>query len=159
MSGSFVLRSGVGTQMLIVSSSVTTAKSVVASSLPASVSVLTSAVVTSGMYERPSLMVLIFRTSRSIPVAWNPALASSTASGNPTYPRPTTPVRARRVVSFSRSAAASADMRNLTPGEIPDENKYGTSGCSVRIADRPAKDLANQSRLMEHSLILLSSVL
>ena len=44
MSGSFVLRSGVGTQMLIVSSSRTTAKSVVASSLPASRSALTSAV-------------------------------------------------------------------------------------------------------------------
>ena len=35
MSGSFVLRSGVGTQMLMVSRSLTTAKSVVASSLPA----------------------------------------------------------------------------------------------------------------------------
>ena len=35
MSGSLVLRSGVGTQMLIVSSSATMAKSVVASSLPA----------------------------------------------------------------------------------------------------------------------------
>ena len=54
MSGSFVLRSGVGTQMLMVSSSFTTAKSVVASSLPLSRSALTSAVETSGMYERPS---------------------------------------------------------------------------------------------------------
>ena len=34
MSGSLVLRSGVGTQMLMVSSSVTAAKSVVARSLP-----------------------------------------------------------------------------------------------------------------------------
>ena len=50
MSGSFVLRSGVGTQMLIVSRSLTTAKSVVASSLPALVEErLTSAVATSGM--------------------------------------------------------------------------------------------------------------
>ena len=49
MSGSFVLRSGVGTQMLMVSSSLTMAKSVVASSLPALVSAMTSAVATSGM--------------------------------------------------------------------------------------------------------------
>ena len=40
MSGSFVLRSGVGTQMLMVSSSLTTEKSVVASSLPLPVSAL-----------------------------------------------------------------------------------------------------------------------
>ena len=38
MSGSLVLRSGVGTQMLMVSSSSTTEKSVVARSLPASTS-------------------------------------------------------------------------------------------------------------------------
>ena len=42
MSGSFVLRSGVGTQMLIVSSSPTTEKSVVAESVPASCSAATS---------------------------------------------------------------------------------------------------------------------
>ncbi len=49
MSGSLVLRSGVGTQMLMVSSSLTTAKSVVASSRPACFSAVTSAVETSGM--------------------------------------------------------------------------------------------------------------
>jgi hypothetical protein len=49
MSGSFVLRSGVGTQMLIVSSSATIEKSVVASSLPSRVSAWTSVVGTSGM--------------------------------------------------------------------------------------------------------------
>jgi hypothetical protein len=49
MSGSFVLRSGVGTQMLTVSSSLTTAKSVVARSVPAFFSARTAAVETSGM--------------------------------------------------------------------------------------------------------------
>ena len=53
MSGSFVLRSGVGTQMLIVSSVLTTEKSVVASNFPARVSVSTSCVETSGMYDWP----------------------------------------------------------------------------------------------------------
>ena len=60
MSGSFVFRRGVGTQMLMVSSSFTTAKSVVASSLPLSRRVLTSAVETSGMYERPSSIACDF---------------------------------------------------------------------------------------------------
>ena len=58
-------------------------------------------------------MALIFRWSRSMPVVWKPALASSTASGRPTYPRPTTPVRARRVSIFSSSDAASADISIL----------------------------------------------
>ncbi len=49
MSGSFVLRSGVGTQMLIVSSSRTIEKSVVASSLFAWRRLRTSALETSGM--------------------------------------------------------------------------------------------------------------
>src|SRR4051794_35332535 len=49
MSGSLVLRSGVGTQMLIVSSSRTMAKSVVASSRPFDRSAWTSAVATSGI--------------------------------------------------------------------------------------------------------------
>ena len=84
MSGSFVLRSGVGTQMLMVSRSFTTAKSVVASSVPQSLRVLTSADGTSGMYDRRSSMACTFRTSTSMPVVWNPALASSTASGSPT---------------------------------------------------------------------------
>ena len=96
MSGSFVLRNGVGTQMLIVSSSFTIEKSVVASSLPAFRKATTSAVATSGMYERPCSMASIFRASRSMPVVSNPAFASSTARGRPTYPRPTTPVLARR---------------------------------------------------------------
>ena len=52
MSGSFVLRSGVGTQMLIVSSSATHEKSVVARSWPSATSRATSSVATSGMYER-----------------------------------------------------------------------------------------------------------
>ncbi len=44
MSGSLVLRSGVGTQMLMVSSSATAAKSVVARILPASTSGFSTAV-------------------------------------------------------------------------------------------------------------------
>jgi hypothetical protein len=69
MSGSFVLRSGVGTQMLIVSSAATTEKSVVASRRPASRNACRVAVGTSGMYERPSVSVSTFRASRLTPVA------------------------------------------------------------------------------------------
>ena len=49
MSGSFVLFNGVGTQMLIVSSSRTTAKSVVACRRPVLLRHATSSVETSGM--------------------------------------------------------------------------------------------------------------
>ena len=49
MSGSFVLRSGVGTQMLTVSSSRMTEKSVVAVNLPASMSSRSDSVGTSSM--------------------------------------------------------------------------------------------------------------
>jgi hypothetical protein len=69
MSGSFVFRSGVGTQMLMVSSSLTMEKSLVASSLPAARRAWTSAVWTSGIYERPSAIASILRVSRSMPVA------------------------------------------------------------------------------------------
>ena len=113
MSGSLVLRSGVGTQMLMVSSSATTAKSVVASSVPAWRGACDVGAGHIGNVGPPSVMALTFRSSRSIPVVWKPALASSTASGRPTYPSPTTPARARRVSIFSSSDAASADIAIL----------------------------------------------
>src|SRR5579862_1096510 len=97
MSGSLVLRSGVGTQMLIVSRSATTSNLVVADRRPALTSAATSAEGTSGMYDSPREMAAIFRASRSMPVTLNPQRANSTASGSPTYPRPTTPTCARRV--------------------------------------------------------------
>jgi hypothetical protein len=68
MSGSFVLRSGVGTQMLTVSRSATTSKLVVAERAPLRVSVATSLPETSGMYDSPRAMASTFRTSRSMPV-------------------------------------------------------------------------------------------
>ena len=76
MSGSLVLRSGVGTQMLTVSSVATTEKSVVALELallrPASA---TSCVGTSGMYDSPRVMASTFRWSRSMPTAVRPPSA------------------------------------------------------------------------------------
>ena len=68
MSGSFVLRSGVGTQMFIVSRSRITEKSVVASKPPACAQRATSAVGTSGMYEWPALTSSTLRWSRSMPM-------------------------------------------------------------------------------------------
>src|SRR3990172_1897553 len=43
------------------------------------------------MYDRPPASVLTLSESTSIPTTENPALANSTASGRPTYPRPITP--------------------------------------------------------------------
>src|SRR5579862_2014730 len=58
------------------------------------------------MYDSPLLMASTFLASRSMPTAWNPARASSTAKGRPTYPSPTTPTRAVRSASFLRSVSA-----------------------------------------------------
>ena len=63
MSGSFVLRSGVGTQMFTVSNWLTTEKSVVARRRPALRSAATLAPGTSGMYERPASIALVLRES------------------------------------------------------------------------------------------------
>ena len=84
MSGSFVLRSGVGTQMFTVSAFARTEKSVVAERRPAARSAWMSAVATSAMYDVPSFKARVFRSSRSIPTAVNPARPSSTSSGRPT---------------------------------------------------------------------------
>ena len=73
MSGSFVLRSGVGTQMLMVSSSRRSAEVGRRAKLAGLPSAATSAVDTSGMYEWPALIASIFRVSRSMPMAWKPA--------------------------------------------------------------------------------------
>src|SRR5215472_618804 len=106
MSGSLVFRSGVGTQMLIVSNSEMTLKSVVAQSLPALTSASTSDGATSCTYESPALTLATLDSIKSIPVTENPALAYSTASGRPTYPSPTIPTRAVRVPILLASASA-----------------------------------------------------
>jgi hypothetical protein len=69
-SGSFVLRNGVGTQMLTVSSSWSTSKSVLADSRPAACSSATVLVGTSSMYDAPLLIVRTFAASRSSPIVW-----------------------------------------------------------------------------------------
>ena len=69
MSGSLVLRSGVGTQMLIVSSSATTPKSVVARSVPAGdAGARRPRSGRPGCTTCPALIASIFRASRSMPV-------------------------------------------------------------------------------------------
>jgi hypothetical protein len=79
-----VFRSGVGTQMLIVSSSAMTENSLVARKRPASTCSRISASFVSTMYERPAAIASTFRSSRSMPVTRKPARANSSASGSPT---------------------------------------------------------------------------
>src|SRR5436853_2018300 len=86
MSGSLVLRSGVGTQMFTVSSSSTAEKSLVARNLPASTRGFSVALDTSPTYESPALIRAVLLSLRSMPVTVKPALANSTARGKPTYP-------------------------------------------------------------------------
>src|SRR5438105_14632224 len=120
MSGSFVFRKGVGTQMLTVSRVEMTAKSVIAVRRPAAVSSATVVDATSGTYEAPLRIVATLRSSRSIPVVLNPLRANSTASGNPTYPRPTTPTRARRDFRRSNKRTARADIDILRDLRVDD---------------------------------------
>ena len=112
MSGSFVLRSGVGTQMLTVSSSFSTAKSVVADNRSGARSAATSSLDTSGMCDCPLLITCTLRASTSMPVVTKPARASSTASGNPTYPEPNDahPRLPVSIFSSSRSCYRACDM-------------------------------------------------
>src|ERR1035437_8343402 len=112
ISGSLVLRRGVGTQILMVSSSRTAEKSVVARNLPDSTSGARTALGISPIYESPALTRRTFSSLISMPVTVNPARANSTARGSPTYPSPTTPTRARRVRIFSAKICAVA------PGKV-----------------------------------------
>jgi hypothetical protein len=84
MSGSFVFLSGVGTQMLIVSTSASAAKSAVARSMPFATSCATRSVGTSSMYDAPRLIESTFASFTSMLVTLKPAEPSSTASGRPT---------------------------------------------------------------------------
>src|SRR5579872_6610280 len=117
MSGSLVLRSGVGTQILMVSSSRTAEKSVVARILPASTRGPRVELGISPMYESPAFTRLVLASLISIPVTVKPALANSTARGRPTYPSPIIPTRAVRVRIFSSRTLAVASM--------------ATSGCGM----------------------------
>src|SRR5436190_17684373 len=102
-----------------------TAQSLVATRRPAAVSSATSFDDTSGMYDAPRLIVATFRASRSIPVTVNPLRANSTANGNPTYPRPTTPTRASRDFRRSSRQVASSDIdRPPRKAELPDASEF-----------------------------------
>ena len=83
-SGSRVFRSGVGTQMLMVSTSASAEKSVVAARTPASTAAFTSAAATSAMYDSPRRIAPVRSASMSKPTAGTPARAKATTSGNPT---------------------------------------------------------------------------
>ena len=84
MSGSLVLRRGVGTQMLMVSSSSTAEKSVVARILPDSTSGARTELGMSPNVGVAGVHAAGLSSLMSMPVTVNPALANSTASGNPT---------------------------------------------------------------------------
>src|SRR5712675_1360720 len=95
--------------MFTVSNVEITAKSPVAIKRPAAVSSATAVDATSGTYDAPRRIVATLRSSRSIPIAFKPQRANSTARGSPTYPRPTTPTRAWRDVRRSSKRAARSD--------------------------------------------------
>src|ERR1700752_1859413 len=111
ISGSPVLRSGVGTQMLTASIYLRTEKSVVAVRCPDLTSLSTVSVCTSGIYDVPLLIESILRISVSIPVTWNPASPKTAARGKPSYPSPRTAMRAffsfRFLISVSLVAISS----------------------------------------------------
>src|SRR5690349_4332619 len=119
MSGSLVFRSGVGTQMLIVSSSSTAEKSVVARSFPEFTRGPSTELGMSPTYESPAFTRFVFSWLRSIPVTVKPALAYSTASGSPTYPRPTIPTRAVRDRIFSSRTFAVDSIAGCASGISP----------------------------------------
>jgi hypothetical protein len=78
------LRSGVGTQMSMMSTSRSTSALVVAVRRPFFTTVARSADDTSGMELRPALMSATLSSLMSYPTTARPALANSTASGRPT---------------------------------------------------------------------------
>ena len=114
MSGSLVLRSGVGTAMLMVSRSRTTEKSVVARNFP-------------GLHQRPQgiggdILDIGFAAIQLRDLGFlnvdsgdgKSRLGELHASGRPTYPSPMMPTRAVRVLIFSsRIAAAVAHCWHL----------------------------------------------
>jgi len=100
-SGSFVLRNGVGTQMLTVSASASAEKSEVARSSPAATASRIASEGISPMYDFPARMLRTLEPFTSMPITWMPAPAYSTASGSPTYPKPIT--AAVKFFRFSRA--------------------------------------------------------
>src|ERR1035441_5394833 len=84
MSGSLVLRRGVGTAMLTVSSSAMTEESMVARNVPQSTYGRRVPVGTSWMWERPAFNAWRTVEVASMPVTEYPALANSMARGRPT---------------------------------------------------------------------------
>src|SRR6266850_1170319 len=103
MSGSFDLRSGVGTQMITTSLRSSTPKSAVASYRPSRNRAVSSASVTSGLPGRPKLSAATRSRSVSRPVTLKPLVANSTANGRPTYPWPMMVSRAVRCSIFALS--------------------------------------------------------
>ena len=115
MSGSLVLRSGVGTQMLMVSSSRTAEKSVVARNFPELHQRRQDRTGNVSDVGIARVDAATFSSLTSMPVTVKPALANSTASGSPTYPRPTMPTRARleRIFSARISALATGTVSSV----------------------------------------------
>ena len=83
-SGSWLLPSGVGTQMLIAVASRSSPKSVVAWKRPESVAIFRSIDGTSPMYDSPFCSERILRPSTSTPTTGISARQNSMASGSPT---------------------------------------------------------------------------
>src|SRR6266571_4566601 len=108
MSGSRVLRSGVGTQITTASARDRTEKSPVATRRRRSINGRRSASATSWTCDRPPPTPEILAGSVSMPCTGKPLRANSQASGRPTYPRPITATIAVRLrnASTSRSAAS-----------------------------------------------------
>jgi hypothetical protein len=83
-SGSLVLPSGVGTQMMMASHSDNASKSWRARSRPERTAAPSRSVGTSLMYDSPRLTASTLAAERSNPVTASPASANSTESGRPT---------------------------------------------------------------------------
>ena len=81
---------------------------------------------------RPAFTRRVFSLLMSMPVTENPALANSTASGRPTYPRPTIPTRARRVRIFSSRILAVACVVNGSSGMEESFSHAGQGGAPLR---------------------------
>src|SRR5580692_2742387 len=116
MSGSLVFLRGVGTHRMTASACPMTRSSVDASIDPFSTGPLRSRSLMSSMYDRPSLSAFTLAASRSKPVTRKPARASSTTSGSPTYPIPTTTTRAffAAILSTSVLMAPSSFFMDLS---------------------------------------------
>src|SRR5262245_43410180 len=75
--------------------------------------------------ERPPRSALILPASTSMPITSQPASANATASGSPTYPRPTIPIfiaislrRQQRQVGSHHQADQLLEARARAPAEL-----------------------------------------